>query len=229
MAAMEGGRKGLKALTQPIAYVIILGSCGGLLWYYPSWKLLVGLGLIAFVFQCLVISRAKLAMTSGFPSVSLKRPVFLSLRRGHQLMYSPLPADIEVLWDGACHWHPAGAYKIRLVRLGKTWYAQRSPDGSFYSIDASTREPLNSPSWTTYHTYEAAAPTRYPPFTRGPGSSLKDGAEWVPTREALKAKVHTLGLVDSDDMWNLGTVKNLPTQRAINPKKGAVKSAKKSS
>ena len=185
----------LSTMRATILYAMILVSGGMLFYTYPTWKMFLLLVSLAFIFQTAMMMRSTLIeIAGGFPGISGRGTCVLTLKRAHQLVISPLPPDIDVLWDGNVRTSPAGHYKVRLVRSGTTWYAQRTPDGVTF---VSTRTPLNysATEWTTWFTIEVLTRTTMPPLTFDPDAPQQQGQPrpvYVPTREAVKAKAPAL-------------------------------------
>lgn len=106
-----------------------------------------------------------------------------------------------MLFDGFGNFTSArDRYKIRLVRSGSIWYAQRTADGV---TSVSTRTPLNyrhSP-WTTWYTIEVPVPpSRMPPLTFDP-VALQRGLPrpvYARTHEAASAKMDLVVLRTAD-------------------------------
>ena len=125
-----------------LGYAMILIPGNMLIYLYPSWPMVLGIFLAVGIFQATTITKSTLiAIAGGFPGVTRHKFSVMTLKRAHQLLLSPLAADIDCVWDGFGNWSSGkDRYKIRMVRSGYTWYVQRTPNGV---TQVSTRLPLN--------------------------------------------------------------------------------------
>ena len=153
--------------------------------YFRTWMSLAGVLGVLFWFQSTVmIKGAKIEIEGGFVGCTRITPCKVTHKRSYQLYYSPLPPDIQVLWDGiVIEISKRSSYKVRLVRSGVTWLAQRTEStGMLVAVPVSTRCPVDHPLWTTMFICDGEWPN-----TVIPPRNVEEGATWGPTVAAKKS------------------------------------------
>lgn len=198
-------------LVKYISYVLF--ACAALIAFKErAWlsahKGTVTLSVMGFIltFSGMVIWRGScLTLVGGLPCVTRHNPCLLTLKRAYQLWYSPLPSDIDVLWDGRVidlSGKNPQSYKVRLVRSGKKWIVQRTVLGNLMvGMPVSTRCPLDWHEWETWYVAEGEWPaTTFPPRVLG-GDTVT--AQWTPTPVAKKAKLPPLLVLDPKHVANV--------------------------
>ena len=194
-------------LKRYVTYALIFAVAAFIL-LLRSWMAVAFVVCVGYCFQLGNIYRTtKMEFLGGFPSATWsghkKVPVPLTQKRGFLLYYSPLPPDIDVLWDTRIvDLSDGSSYKVRFVRSGSMWLAQRTARGGFVGMPVSTREPINSQNWQTWYIADGDWPD-----TVLPPRNMQEKAQWRPTGPANKYKGYPLVVLSPGD------AKNMPSRR----------------
>lgn len=170
-----------------------------------SWYAFFAVFVAFTVFQLTVIQHStSMVFLGGFPTFAADAPVLLTHKRGWTLYLNPLPPDIDVLWDT---WAitKTTRYKVRFIRSGGTWLAQRTADGSTMHPTkdfVSTREHVDGPGWQTWYVAKGDdwQGTVLPP------REVQDGAEWLPVGPAKNFKGPKLMVYHPEDRANIAAL-----------------------